>query len=102
MSKKRVIRNESGDAAGEKSRKPNRSSIESAKNDNARSVKIGTSSEKNGNGKKITTKKSTGRRARKPKKRTDGAGVTENAPYSDLAEYRMVTTRDDVVNSSGS
>ncbi|MFR6641594.1 MAG: hypothetical protein ACLUSP_09975 [Christensenellales bacterium] len=42
---------------------------------------------------------------RKPKskikdKRTDGAGVTENAPYSDLAKYRMVTTSDDVVNSS--
>lgn len=36
------------------------------------------------------------------KKRTDGAGVTENAPYSHLADYRMITTADDVASSSGS
>lgn len=36
------------------------------------------------------------------KKRTDGVGVTENAPYSHLADYRMITTADDVASSSGS
>lgn len=48
-------------------------------------------------GKKSAASVSSGRN-----KRTDGAGVTENAPYSHLADYRMITTADDVANSSGS
>ncbi len=48
-------------------------------------------------GKKSAASVSSGRN-----KRTDGAGVTENAPYSHLADYRMITTADDVASSSGS
>lgn len=51
---------------------------------------------------KPAEKKTTVPKRAKIKKRTDGAGVTENAPYSHLADYRMITTADDVANSSGS
>ena len=37
---------------------------------------------------------------RNKKKKDDG--VTENAPYSNLARYRMISGADDVINSSGS
>lgn len=51
---------------------------------------------------KSANKKTTVPKRAKIKKRTDGAGVTENAPYSHLADYRMITTADDVASSSGS
>lgn len=39
--------------------------------------------------------------AKRNKKKKD-EGVTENAPYSHLARYRMISGSDDVINSSGS
>lgn len=39
--------------------------------------------------------------AKRNKKKKDD-GVTENAPYSNLARYRMISGADDVINSSGS
>lgn len=51
---------------------------------------------------KPADKKTSVQKKSKTKKRTDGVGVTENAPYSHLADYRMITTADDVANSSGS
>lgn len=98
----------------EKTRKPKSTSVKSTKSDNA-GTNLGKTHEKRAkeftvlaHGKRDKEASNTASvKSRKPKgkikdKRTDGAGVTENAPYSDLAKYRMVTTSDDVVNSSGS
>lgn len=110
MAKKQESRKSPASAEVEKTRNPKNTSVKSTKSDNA-GTEPGKTHEKRA---KEFTVHAHGKRdkeasvkSRKPKgkikdKRTDGAGVTENAPYSDLAKYRMVTTSDDVVNSSGS
>ena len=102
MAKKQESRKAPAATEVEKTRKPKSTSAKSTKSDSARAGKAETSRKQRGNGKTVKTEKSPKRVAGKPKKRTDGAGVTENAPYSDLAKYRMITTSDDVANSSGS
>lgn len=113
MAKKQESRKSPASAEVEKTRKPKSTSVKSTKSDNA-GTEPGKTHEKRA--KEFTVRahvkrdkeaSNTASVKRKPKgkikdKRTDGAGVTENAPYSDLAKYRMVTTSDDVVNSSGS
>lgn len=114
MAKKQKSRKSPASAEVEKTRKPKSTSAKSTRSDNA-GTNLDKTHEKRA---KEFTVRAHGKRdkeatntasvkSRKPKgkikdKRTDGAGVTENAPYSDLAKYRMVTTSDDVVNSSGS
>lgn len=113
MAKKQESRKSPASAEAEKKRNPKSTSAKPTKSDNA-GAKPGKTHEKRAKeftvpahvkrGKAVTNTASV---KRKPKgkikdKRTDDAGVTENAPYSDLAKYRMVTTSDDVVNSSGS
>ena len=114
MAKKQESRKSPASAEVEKTRNPKSTSVKSTGSDNA-GTNLGKTHEKRA--KEFTVRAHVKRdkeasntasvKSRKPKdkikdKRTDGAGVTENAPYSDLAKYRMVTTSDDVVNSSGS
>ena len=113
MAKKQESRKSPVSAEVEKTRNPKSTSVKSTKSDNA-GTEPGKTHEKRAkeftvraHGKRDKEASNTASGKRKPKgkikdKRTDGAGVTENAPYSDLAKYRMVTTSDDVVNSSGS
>lgn len=113
MAKKQESRKSPASAEVEKTRKPKSTSVKSTGSDNA-GTEPGKTHEKRvkeftvrAHGKRGKAVSNTASGKRKPKgkikdKRTDGAGVTENAPYSDLAKYRMVTTSDDVVNSSGS
>lgn len=113
MAKKQESRKSPASAEVEKTRNPKSTSAKSTKSDNA-GTNLGKTHEKRAkeftvraHGKRDKEASNTASVKRKPKdkikdKRTDGAGVTENAPYSDLAKYRMVTTSDDVVNSSGS
>lgn len=113
MAKKQESRKSPASAEVEKTRNPKSTSVKSTKSDNA-GTKPGKTHENRvkeftvrAHGKRGKAVSNTASGKRKPKgkikdKRTDGAGVTENAPYSDLAKYRMVTTSDDVVNSSGS
>ena len=113
MAKKQESRKSPVSAEVEKTRKPKSTSVKSTGSDNA-GTNPGKTHEKRAkeftvraHGKRGKEASNTASGKRKPKgkikyKRTDGAGVTENAPYSDLAEFRMVTTSDDVVNSSGS
>lgn len=113
MAKKQESRKSPTSAEVEKTRKPKSTSVKSTGSDNA-GTEPGKTHEKRAkeftvraHGKRDKEASNTASVKRKPKskikdKRTDGAGVTENAPYSDLAKYRMVTTSDDVVNSSGS
>lgn len=113
MAKKQESRKSPASAEVVKTRNPKSTAVKSTKSDNA-GTKPGKTHEKrakeftvHAHGKRGKAVSSTASGKRKPKgkikdKRTDGAGVTENAPYSDLAKYRMVTTSDDVVNSSGS
>lgn len=113
MAKKQESRKSPASAEVEKTRNPKSTSVKSTGSDNA-GTEPGKTHEKRAkeftvraHGKRDKEASNTASGKRKPKckikdKRTDGAGVTENAPYSDLAKYRMVTTSDDVVNSSGS
>lgn len=113
MAKKQESRKSPASAEVEKTRNPKSTSVKSTGSDNA-GTNPGKTHEKRAkeftvraHGKRGKEASNTASGKRKPKdkikdKRTDGAGVTENAPYSDLAKYRMVTTSDDVVNSSGS
>lgn len=113
MAKKQESRKSPASAEVEKTQNPKSTSVKSTKSDNA-GTEPGKTHEKRvkeftvrAHGKRDKEASNTASVKRKPKskikdKRTDGAGVTENAPYSDLAKYRMVTTSDDVVNSSGS
>lgn len=114
MAKKQESRKSPAAAEAEKTRNPKSTSAKPTKSDNA-GAKPGKTHEKRAKEFTVPAHVKRGKAAsntasgknRKPKgkikdKRTDGAGVTENAPYSDLAKYRMVTTSDDVVNSSGS
>lgn len=113
MAKKQESRKSPALAEVEKTRNPKSTSVKSTGSDNA-GTEPGKTHEKRAkeftvraHGKRGKEASNTASGKRKPKdkikdKRTDGAGVTENAPYSDLAKYRMVTTSDDVVNSSGS
>lgn len=114
MAKKQESRKSPASVEVEKTRNPKSTSVKSTKSDNA-GTEPGKTHEKRAkeftvraHGKRSKEASNTASvKSRKPKgkikdKRTDGAGVTENAPYSDLAKYRMVTTSDDVVNSSGS
>lgn len=113
MAKKQESRKSPVSAEVEKTRKPKSTSVKSTGSDNA-GTEPGKTHEKRAkeftvraHGKRDKEASNTASVKREPKgkikdKRTDGAGVTENAPYSDLAKYRMVTTSDDVVNSSGS
>ena len=113
MAKKQESRKSPASAEVEKTRNPKSTSVKSTGSDN-KGTKPGKTHEKRAkeftvraHGKRDKEASDTASGKRKPKdkikdKRTDGAGVTENAPYSDLAKYRMVTTSDDVVNSSGS
>lgn len=113
MAKKQESRKSPASAEVEKTRNPKSTSVKSTGSDNA-GTEPGKTHEKRAkeftvraHGKRDKEASNTTSVKRKPKdkikdKRTDGAGVTENAPYSDLAKYRMVTTSDDVVNSSGS
>lgn len=113
MAKKQESRKSPASAEVEKTRNPKSTSVKSTGSDNA-GTEPGKTHEKrakeftvraHGTRDKEASNTASGKRKPKDKikdKRTDGAGVTENAPYSDLAKYRMVTTSDDVVNSSGS
>lgn len=113
MAKKQESRKSPASAEVVKTRNPKSTSVKSTGSDNA-GTEPGKTHEKRAkeftvraHGKRDKEASNTASVKRKPKgkikdKRTDGAGVTENAPYSDLAKYRMVTTSDDVVNSSGS
>lgn len=113
MAKKQESRKSPASAEVEKTQNPKSTSVKSTGSDNA-GTNPGKTHEKRAkeftvraHGKRDKEASNTASGKRKPKdkikdKRTDGAGVTENAPYSDLAKYRMVTTSDDVVNSSGS
>ena len=113
MAKKQESRKSPASAEVVKTRNPKSTSVKSTGSDNA-GTNLGKTHEKRAkeftvraHGKRDKAVSNTASGKRKPKgkikdKRTDGAGVTENAPYSDLAKYRMVTTSDDVVNSSGS
>lgn len=113
MAKKQESRKSPASAEVEKTRNTKSTSVKSTGSDNA-GTNPGKTHEKRAkeftvraHGKRDKEASNTASGKRKPKdkikdKRTDGAGVTENAPYSDLAKYRMVTTSDDVVNSSGS
>ena len=113
MAKKQESRKSPASAEVEKTRNPKSASVKSTKSDNAGTEPNKTHEKRakeftvRAHGKRDKEASNTASGKRKPKgkikdKRTDGAGVTENAPYSDLAKYRMVTTSDDVVNSSGS
>lgn len=113
MAKKQESRKSPASAEVEKTRNPKSTSVKSTKSDNAGTEPNKTHEKRakeftvHAHGKRGKEASNTASGKRKPKgkikdKRTDGAGVTENAPYSDLAKYRMVTTSDDVVNSSGS
>lgn len=113
MAKKQESRKSPASAEVEKTRNPKSTSVKSTGSDNA-GTNLGKTHEKRAKEFTVHAHVKRGKEAsntasvkRKPKdkikdKRTDGAGVTENAPYSDFAKYRMVTTSDDVVNSSGS
>ena len=113
MAKKQESRKSPASAEVEKTRNPKSTSVKSTGSDN-KGTKPGKTHEKRAKEFTVRAHEKRGKAVsntasvkRKPKgkikdKRTDGAGVTENAPYSDLAKYRMVTTSDDVVNSSGS
>lgn len=113
MAKKQESRKSPASAEVVKTRNPKSTSVKSTGSDNA-GTEPGKTHEKRAKDftvrahvKRDKEASNTASVKRKPKskikdKRTDGAGVTENAPYSDLAKYRMVTTSDDVVNSSGS